>query len=391
MITFDEAYEIVMNNAVETGAEIISFRDSLDRVLAEDVKSDEDMPPFNRSAVDGFACNIMDLKSELEIVEVIRAGMTPQRKVGKDQCSKIMTGAIVPDRCDFVFMLEDSKMLSSGKVVFTGLGTKPNMSFKGEDVKKGEIVLHRGKQVKPQDIAVFASVGYTNVLVRKKPLVGVMSTGDELTEPENTPDNSHIRNSNAYQLLAQIARAGGQGSYYGIAPDIEEKTYKMIRTALKENDILLITGGVSMGDFDFVPAVLKRSGVKILFDRVNVQPGKPTTFGIHAKAVVFGLPGNPVSSFIQFETLVRPMICRMMASEWKPFMQSLPMAVKYERKTKARAGWIPVVLTSGNQVKPVDYHGSAHITAIPYADGIVSIAAGQTIIEKGEIVNVRQI
>jgi molybdopterin molybdotransferase len=391
MITFDEAYEIVMNNAVETGAEIISFRDSLDRVLAEDVKSDEDMPPFNRSAVDGFACNNMDLKSELEIVEVIRAGMTPQRKVGKDQCSKIMTGAIVPDRCDFVFMLEDSKMLSSGKVVFTGLGTKPNMSFKGEDVKKGEIVLHRGKQVKPQDIAVFASVGYTNVLVRKKPLVGVMSTGDELTEPENTPDNSHIRNSNAYQLLAQIARAGGQGSYYGIAPDIEEKTYKMIRTALKENDILLITGGVSMGDFDFVPAVLKRSGVKILFDRVNVQPGKPTTFGIHSKAVVFGLPGNPVSSFIQFETLVRPMICRMMASEWKPFMQSLPMAVKYERKTQARAGWIPVVLTSGNQVKPVDYHGSAHITAIPYADGIVSIAAGQTIIEKGEIVNVRQI
>jgi molybdopterin molybdotransferase len=391
MITFDEAYEIVMNNAVETGAEIISFRDSLDRVLAEDVKSDEDMPPFNRSAVDGFACNNMDLKSELEIVEVIRAGMTPQRKVGKDQCSKIMTGAIVPDRCDFVFMLEDSKMLSSGKVVFTGLGTKPNMSFKGEDVKKGEIVLHRGKQVKPQDIAVFASVGYTNVLVRKKPMVGVMSTGDELTEPENTPDNSHIRNSNAYQLLAQIARAGGQGSYYGIAPDIEEKTYKMIRTALKENDILLITGGVSMGDFDFVPAVLKRSGVKILFDRVNVQPGKPTTFGIHSKAVVFGLPGNPVSSFIQFETLVRPMICRMMASEWKPFMQSLPMAVKYERKTKARAGWIPVVLTSGNQVKPVDYHGSAHITAIPYADGIVSIAAGQTIIEKGEIVNVRQI
>lgn len=391
MITFDEAFEIVMNSAVETSTEKISFKDSLDRILAEDVRSDIDMPPFNRSAVDGYACNKADLKSELEVIEVIRAGTIPQKKVNRNQCSKIMTGAIVPEGCDFVFMIEDSKTPSSGKVFFTGAVTKQNMSMKGEDVKAGEVVLPRGKVIRPQDIAVLASVGHTGVTVRKKPSVGILSTGDELTEPENTPDLSHIRNSNAYQLLAQAERAGGKGRYYGIAPDIESTTYEMIGKALNENDAVLITGGVSMGDFDFVPAVLRRSGVRILFNQVKVQPGKPTTFGVHSKAVVFGLPGNPVSSFIQFETLVRPLLSRMMDSDWKPLTQMLPLAVKYERKAASRACWIPVTITPEREAIPVDYHGSAHLTAISRADGIIFIPVGQTIIEKGEIVSVRQI
>jgi molybdopterin molybdotransferase len=302
-----------------------------------------------------------------------------------------MTGAIVPDKCDFVFMIEFSKILSSGKVIYTGSGSKPNMSIKGEDVRTGDIVLRKGKLIKPQDIAVFASVGYTIVKVRKKPLVGILSTGDELVEPEKTPEISHIRNSNAYQLLAQVARAGASGRYYGIAPDVEETTYEMIQKALNDNDLVILTGGVSMGDFDFVPAVLSKAGVKILFDQVNVQPGKPTIFGVHPKAVVFGLPGNPVSSFIQFETLVRPLIYRMMGFDWKPFIPMLPMAVKYERKSALRAGWIPVIITQDREVKPVDYHGSGHLSALPYTDGIIAIAAGKTIIEKGEIVSVRQI
>lgn len=391
MITFDEAFDIVINSWFETGTEYISFRESLDRILAEEVKSDIDMPPFNRSAVDGYACNRMDLQTELEVIEVIQAGIIPQRKVGKSQCSKIMTGAIVPNECDLVFMVEDSKTLPSGKVICTGSDSKPNMSVRGEDVKAGDIVLHRGKLIKPQDIAVFASVGYTDVRVSKKPLVGVLSTGDELVEPDKPPDISHIRNSNACQLLAQVARAGGTGRYYGIAPDVEKTTYEMIQKALNENDMIILTGGVSIGDFDFVPAVLRMAGVKILFNRVNVQPGKPTTFGIHPKAVVFGLPGNPVSSFIQFETLVRPLIYKMMGYDWKPLIQMLPMAEKYKRKSGLRAGWVPVMITSEREIKPVDYHGSAHISAMSYADGIIAIAAGKTIIEKGEIAGVRQI
>jgi molybdopterin molybdotransferase len=146
-----------------------------------------------------------------------------------------------------------------------------------------------------------------------------------------------------------------------------------------------------MGDFDFVPSVLKRADVKILFDRVNVQPGKPTTFGVHSKAIIFGLPGNPVSSFIQFETLVRPLINKMMGHEWKLSEQNLPMAVRYERKSQDRMGWVPVTITGNMEVMPVEFHGSAHISALPEADGIFAIKAGTKSVEKGEIVRVRLI
>jgi molybdopterin molybdotransferase len=391
MISFEEAFRIVMTSAFETETETISFTSSDGRILAEDICSDVDLPPFNRSAVDGYACNRTDLNNELEVVEVISAGMEPAMKVGRKQCSKIMTGAIVPEGCDIVFMVEESVNLSSGKIKFTGKVSKSNISMKGEDTKKLDVVLQKGKFVKPQDIAVMSSVGHTKVTVKKRPRVGILSTGDELVEPTVYPGTSKIRNSNAYQLLSQVNRAGGSGQYYGIAPDLEDITFEMFQKAISENDVVLLTGGVSMGDFDFVPSVMMRAGVKILFDKVNVQPGKPTTFGVHSKAIVFGLPGNPVSSFIQFETLVRPLINKMMGHNWKPIEHKLPMAVRYERKSAARMGWIPVAITGNMEVLPVVFHGSAHISALPDADGIFAVKAGIKTVEKGEIVIVRHI
>lgn len=391
MITFEEAFGIVMRSVFETETETIPFTSSDGRILAEDIASDIDMPPFNRSAVDGYACQRTDLKNDLEVIEVIAAGKEPVKSVGKDQCAKIMTGAIVPYNCDIVFMVEESEKLPSDKIRFTGKDPKRNFSLKGEDVKTGDVVLKGGKIIKPQDIAVMASVGHINVKVKKSPMVGILSTGDELVEPADFPANSKIRNSNAYQLFAQVTRAGGIGRYYGIAPDIENVTFDLIQNAINENDIVILTGGVSMGDFDFVPSVLERASVKILFDQVNVQPGKPTTFGIHAKAVVFGLPGNPVSSFIQFETLVRPLINKMMGINWRPIEQKLPMARRYERKSPVRMGWVPVKITENREVIPIDFHGSAHISALPNADGIIAVKTGIKTIEQGEIVSVRQI
>jgi molybdopterin molybdotransferase len=391
MISFREAYKIVMNAAFETGTEIISFTDSEGRILATDITSDIYMPSFNRSAVDGYACHKADLLKELEIMEVLPAGKVPQLKPGENQCSKIMTGAIVPEGCDIVIMIEDTEILTSGKVRFTGNNLKTNLSFRGEDVRPGDIVVRCGKFIKPQDIAVMASVGKTNVSVKKMPKTGIISTGDELVEPWETPSFSKIRNSNAPQLMSQVKRAGGSGFYYGIAPDDEDETFRLICKALNENEIVILTGGVSMGDFDFVPSVLEQAGVKILFDKVNVQPGKPTTFGIHPNGVVFGLPGNPVSSFIQFETLVRPFLNKTMGYDWKPLVQQLTMAVRYERKSAGRMGWIPVSVTDNMEVMPVEFHGSAHISALSLADGIVSLNPGKTILEKGEIVSVRQI
>jgi len=391
MITFEEALGIVMKSVFKTETETIAFSGSNGRILDEDIASDIDMPPFNRSAVDGYACHMADLSNDLEILEVIAAGKEPVKKVGKNQCSKIMTGAIVPDGSDIVIMVEETEILPTGKIRFTGSDLKVNISFKGEDVKTGDVVLKKGKFIQPQDIAVMASVGRTKIKVKKKPKVGILSTGDELVEPSVRPGISQIRNSNAYQLVAQVTRAGGEGIDHGIAPDNENITYEMIKHAINESDIVIITGGVSMGDFDFVPAVLERAGVNILFDQVNVQPGKPTTFGVHSKAIVFGLPGNPVSSFIQFELLIRPLINRMMGSDWIPVEHKLRMGVRYERKSTARLGFIPVIINDKMEVLPVDFHGSGHITALSYADGIIALKPGIKYLKKGETVSVRQI
>jgi molybdopterin molybdotransferase len=391
MITFEAAFKIVMESVFETRTETIPFTDSSGRILDEDIKSDIDMPPFNRSAVDGYACHRIDINNELEVIEVISAGKKPMQIVEKNQCSKIMTGAIVPDGCDVVFMVEESGNFSNGKIRFSGTDLKLNISVKGEDVRTGDVVLKKGKLIQPQDVAVMASVGHTKVNVKKKPVVGIISTGDELINPSDFPAISQIRNSNAYQLDAQVTRAGGTAIEYGIAPDNENITYGIIQKAIHECDIVIITGGVSMGDFDFVPGVLIRSGVKILFDRVNVQPGKPTTFGVHSKAIVFGLPGNPVSSFIQFEMLVRPLINSMMGYTWIPREQKLPLAINYERKSSDRMGLIPVFINKDLEVVPVDFHGSAHITALSYSDGVITMKPGIRSLIKGEVVNVRQI
>lgn len=391
MIEFEKAFEIVMNSSFRIGEEVIPFEKSLNRILAEDVICDMDMPPFNKASVDGFACRLSDIASEMEIIETIPAGTWPVKKVGKNQCSRIMTGAAVPDGADCVVMVEDTKVLESGKLRFTAASTKKNIAYKAEDIRKGDIVIKYPKQITPQDIAVMATAGHTSVRVSMMPRIAVISSGDEIVEPDKIPAVSQIRNSNSYQLIAQASRAGVNAAYYGIVRDDAGETFKVISSAIADNDVVIITGGVSMGDFDFVPQVMERAGVKLLFTKVAVQPGKPTTFGIHPKALVFGLPGNPVSSFVQFELLVRPLIYRMMGFDWKPLTISVPMKEKYSRRTSDRMGLVPVVINPDGLAEVVEYHGSAHISALPGATGIVIIPLGSDTIDKGRIVSVRQI
>lgn len=385
MISFEQAYKIIMDSVFSTGSEMIPFHEALGRVLAEDIFSDTDMPPFNRSAVDGFACRKADLKNDLDIIEVIPAGREPIKEVMGNQCSRIMTGAIVPEGCDIVIMVEDTIDLNDGKIRFTGSGLKSNIAYKGEDVREGDLVIEKGKIITSADIAVMASAGRTSVRTARKPEVGIISTGDELVEPGTKPNRSQIRNSNAYQLLSQVDHAGARGNYYGIVPD-DDTASEIIGKSVLENDIVILTGGVSMGDYDFVPSFLEKAGVRILFDRVNVQPGKPTTFGIHARSLVFGLPGNPVSSFVQFETLVRPLLLSMMGSSEMPSYRKVQMGTFFERKSASRTGWVPVTINGQNEAFPVEYHGSAHITAISRSNGIIMVLPGVNRIDKGETV-----
>jgi len=391
MITFEEALRIVTESSFRTGREVVSLEEACGRVLAVPVRSDMDMPPWNKSAVDGYACRHTDLGHELRVLETIAAGAMPLKEVRQGECSRIMTGAAVPAGADYVFMLEDSEELPGGCVRFTGRPGNDNIAKAGEDIMKEQTVLRSGRYIRPQDIAVLAAVGAMQVTVCCRAHVGVISTGNELVEPDCVPAGAQIRNSNSSQLMAQLARAGAIGKYYGIARDEEESITKLMKMALEENDLLLISGGVSFGDFDLVPRVMRALGLTIHFNQVAMQPGKPLTFCTGEKKAVFGLPGNPVSTFLQFEVMVRAFLDRMAGvTEHAPVLQ-MPLATDYSRKRAERLSWIPCTITPAGEAMPVEYHGSAHITALTTAWGVITIPRGQSWIQKGEIVSVRQI
>jgi len=364
MITFEEAFRIVTESSFRLGREVVSLSEAAGRALTLPVRSDMDMPPWNKSAVDGYACRHTDLGHELTVLETVAAGVMPQKEVVPGTCSRIMTGAAVPAGADYVFMLEDSEELSDGRVKFTGRAGNDNIAKAGEDIMKDQTVLRSGHYIKPQDVAVLASVGAMEVTVSCRPRIGVISTGDELVEPDIVPAGAQIRNSNASQLMAQIARAGARGKYYGIARDDVESITSLLKKALEENDVVLISGGVSFGDFDLVPRVMRSLGLTIHFDQVAMQPGKPLTFCTGDKKAVFGLPGNPVSVFVQFEVMVRAFLDRMAGvSEQAPVLQ-MPLAADYSRKKAERMSWIPCTITAAGEALPVEYHGSAHISAL---------------------------
>jgi len=239
-------------------------------------------------------------------------------------------------------------------------------------------------------VAVLASAGCWSPKVRTKPVIGIISTGDELVEPGEKVPAGKIRNSNAWQLIAQAQNADCIARYFGIAQDTPESTHKKIVQAEEECDIILLTGGVSMGDFDYVPDVIKQSGYKTLFQSIAVQPGKPSVFAVKENKYLFGLPGNPVSSFVQFELLVKLLIDKLTACIDIPAIVRLPLGMDYTRRRSDRKSFLPVIIRM-NEAFPVDYHGSAHIHAFVEADGIIAVNIGGTEIKKGTLVDVRQL
>ncbi|MBW6498739.1 MAG: molybdopterin molybdotransferase MoeA [Bacteroidales bacterium] len=391
MISFEDALETVLRDVRKTDTERVDFNDALYRVLAEDVYSDVDMPPFDKAAVDGYACRMEDLDKDLEVLEVIAAGEIPSKTILPGQCSKIMTGAMIPEGADTMLMVEHTKEVKPGVIRFTGNKTARNIAYKAEDVKKGDLVWGKGMQILPQHVAIFASVGCVNPLVAKQPRVAILSTGDELVEPAQLPGPGKIRNSNGFQLIAQVKAAHCIPNYMGIIPDDEEATDRAIGKALAENDMVILTGGVSMGDFDFVPQIMRKNKVEILFQKVAVKPGRPTVFGRTESSCIFGLPGNPVSSFINFEVFAKPLLYRMMGYEWTPRVLALPLGIDFQRKKSDRLEFLPVTIGESGLVVPVSYHGSAHIHAVCLADGIMSIPKGINDIKKGAPVHVRPI
>jgi molybdopterin molybdotransferase len=239
-------------------------------------------------------------------------------------------------------------------------------------------------------MAIMAAAGYIRPKVFSLPKVAVLSTGNELVEPDKKPGSGKIRNSNGIQLTAQTLHYGIQADYLGIIPDNKEKLAEVLESTLKKYQVILISGGVSVGDYDFVPSVLQQQGVDILIHGMNVKPGKHLLFGRRDNHFVLGLPGNPVSSFVLFEMLVKPLLNCLMGSTEEFRWLSVPLAHEYNRKKDDTLFFIPVSLPHGTAL-PLEYHGSAHINAYSGANGIMEVPVGVLSIKEGELVHVRPI
>ena len=391
MIPFEKACEIVMSHAQFLDTEQTGLEKALHRILAEDIHSDIDMPPFDKSAMDGYACRRADLGRQLIVVDTIKAGSPPSRPIGAGECAKIMTGARLPEGANCVFMIEYAEEIRAGVVRFNGTETRDNICYQGEDIRQNDVVLRAGSRLRPEHIAVLATAGCAQPRVYRKARVGIFATGDELVEPSERPGPTQIRNSNGHQLFAQVLRADAIPTYYGIVRDTEHETDAALKRALTENDVALISGGVSKGDFDLVPDVMQRNNIEILFDAIAIKPGKPTTFGVAGDRCCFGLPGNPVSTLIQFELLVKPYLYKRMGHDYKEKCPIFPLGTCIDAGRAKRAACLPVIVTPEGRVLPAQYHGSAHISALCEAGGFIVIPAGTERLEEGSPVRVRSL
>ena len=388
MLSVREARQRMLDTIAALPVETRSLSTSRDYILAEDVYATEDIPPFDNSAMDGYAVIAADVSNasganpvKLTVVETIAAGYAPTKRIGRGQASRIMTGAMMPDGADAVVMKEVTKAEGSTVAIFEGVEKHRNVRFAGESVKTGDLVIPKGKRLRPQEIAMLASLNKPTVSVHCKPRVAVVSTGDELTPIGEPLAPGKIRDSNRFGICAQVEEAGCTPIDMGIAPDNEAETERIFRHALDKADALITSGGVSVGEYDVVKAVLSKLG-EINFWRVAMKPGKPQAYGIADGKPIFGLPGNPVSSLVVFELFVRPALLKMAGHTelLRPTFNAVleeNVANRDERVTYMRA----LIAQQGDRyfAKTTGPQGSGILYSLVLANGLIVIPAGATL------------
>lgn len=369
--------------------EKISLKDAFGRVIQEDVLADTDMPLFHKSAMDGFACRFEDIQNELEVLEIINAGKVPIYEIASNTCSKIMTGAMIPAGADCVFKIEESEETGVNRVRCTNPITKLNICYQGEDYKTGDVLLRKGTIVNVSQMAVLAGAGYSKIKVSALPEVAVIATGSELVEPHIELSSGKIRNSNASQILTQLQKIHIQAEYLGIAGDDFSELTQLFKSALKKYDYVIFTGGASNGDFDLIPEILKAHNFNIYWNTTGIKPGNPMTFAQKENKFCYGLSGNPVSSMVQFELIVKPIIYRLMSADYQPLRIKTELASEYHRRQADRLELVPVAINSGGQAELIPFNGSAHINALAFANALMEVPEGKNKLVKGEMVYVR--
>jgi len=378
--------------AVET----IPIMDAAGRHLAADIRSKIDLPPFDKSAMDGFAILPGDHPESFGILETIRAGDTPSRDLAPGYCSRIMTGAPVPAGTGQVIPVECTEVAAERMRIIRPTRA-PNICIRGEDIRAGHVVARRGDRLDPLNLSVLISCGIETVPVVSRPRVTVFSTGDELVSTLAEWGPGKIFDSNGPMLAELFRRHGAHVIARRHLPDDPGDTVAMLRDAMNGSDVIAFSGGVSAGDFDFIPDALTACGLTIHFDRIRVKPGKPMTFATGERICAFGFPGNPVSSFVMFHLFALPALQWLQHRPVRHRMVQLPMAETWRRKKAERLEFIPVRIVprapgdsahpgeSAASMAPLPYHGSAHLTAMQSADGLAVIDAGISSVAAGDL------
>ncbi len=399
MISVKKAKEKVLETKIISRKKKVQILDSLGFVLAEDIVSKDDIPVYDNSAMDGFAIRALDIKGAEKNYPVrltlssedIPAGKLPKEKINPGFCTPIMTGASIPDGCDAVIMKEDTQREANNVLIFKECQAGENIRNRGEDIKRGERVLAKGETIYPADIGVMASLGFSEVLVNCAPAVGIIATGDELLEVGKDLTIGMVRDSNSYSLSAQVKEMGIEYLRYGIVEDDLKTMTKNIERALAENDILILSGGVSVGDYDFVKDSLNNIGAKQVFWKVNQKPGKPMAFYKYNDKFIFGLPGNPVSVMVCFEIYVRPLIRKIMGHKNINRPVILARASHDFKNKKGRTNFVRVVIEKKDGqcfFSSTGLQGSGILTSMIKADGIAVFPEDIGDVKKDSIVEV---
>ena len=318
MIRVNEAQSIVLDHTNPMGFEKVDLITSLGRVIGEEIIAPFNIPPWDNSAMDGYAVRFEDIKNTscdnpitLKVIEELPAGFLPKNQVGPMQATHIMTGAPIPQGADTVVRKEDTSFSGDVVHILAPSNQGDNIRLAGENVMRGDKVIQARTVIRPPHIGMLASFGKSFILVYQAPTVAILSTGDEVIDIDEKGDSSKIINSNTYSLAAQVKECGAAPLMLGIARDDKKEIVKKILQGLSAN-VILTTGGVSVGEYDFVKDVLEEMGGEIKFWKVAMRPGKPTTFGLIGDKLIFGLPGNPVSCMVCFEQFVRPALLKKM-------------------------------------------------------------------------------
>ena len=396
VLTFLEArakVEELAREVVRPAIENVPLHLARGRVLAEDVSADRPYPPFDRAARDGYAVRAADLASvptKLKLSGSVKAGVSPDRELRAGECVEIMTGAPVPDGSDAVVMVEHTSAANREIEFQRSVHAGDNFVPAGSEASAGAVVLRAGMRVGHAQIAVAAAVGKSMLRVYQLPRIGILPTGDEIVEVDVTPGPAHIRSSNSYSLAAQVAAASAIPVQMPIAPDRHEELRGLIAQGL-ESDLLLLSGGVSMGKYDLVEEILHDFHAEFFFTGAKIQPGKPIVCGRVQSKLFLGLPGNPISTMVTFELFARPLIDALSGAAPAPLRFAQAKLEKEFRTKPGLTRFLPAKLggdIAEPQVAVVPWQGSGDIFSAAKADCYLVVPPEREVIAAGEMVTV---